>query len=376
VTRRQRVLTGVALVVVVSAVVSAGLLVGHALGPRPLQPVAGPTGLPDVWRAGEHPFELSDRPIEAASLAVDGGGQVVLAAADGNGYRVHPVDAGVEWFRLSPDGRSLAWRESGDTDSENQPLVRVVRLADGRVTEVRVGPGLTSIVAAEWTPDGRRVLMAGGRGPRPEPDPVVWDVDVAAGRARVHCACAGMLPTPAGQVVRRPMPDHIPVVVAPDGVSWAEANPYGPGLEVTDVTGVTYPVRLAAGVDRLLAWTPAGIWLVTPVGGALGSYSRLLLIDPETGRTRGLTDRLPGPEVAPAADLAASGGVVRSEPEHAALERLLAVRAQLDNPFVPLVLLSGLFWLPVLGFCGLLAVAISQIGRPPPRRPPPPGPSG
>ena len=372
-TRRQRVLTGVALVVVVvAAVVAAGVLVGHALGPRPLQPVAGPTGLPDVWRAGQHSFELSDRPIEAASLAVDGGYGVVLAAADGNGYRVHPVDAGVEWFRLSPDGRSLAWRDAADAYGANQPLVRVVRLADGRVTEVRTGDRRTGLVAAEWTPDGRRLLVAGGRGAQPEA--VVWDVDVATGRAAVHCTCGDVRPTSAGRLVRWPLDPG--ALVAPDGRTRALPQNDGMGLDMIDADGVRWPVRLAVNVGEPLAWTPAGIWLVIDISAPQISHSRLVLADPRTGRTRALTDELPQRDVSVAADVAGDGRVVHSEGEPGTVQRLQTVRAWFDNPFVWLALLGGAFWVPVLVVAGLLVVAISQIGRPPPRQSPPPGPPG
>jgi hypothetical protein len=190
----------------------------------------------------------------------------------------------------------------------------------------------------------------------------------------VHCTCGDVRPTSVGRLVRWPLDPG--ALVAPDGTTWAVPQNDGMGLDMTDAEGVKWPVRLAVNVGEPLAWTPAGIWLVTDISAPRISHSRLVLADPRTGRTRGLTDELPGRDVSVAADVAGDGRVVRSEAEPAAVRRLQAVRAWFDNPFVWLVLRGGVFWVPVLVVAGLLIVAISQIGRPPPRRSPPPGPSG
>jgi hypothetical protein len=326
-------------------IVSAGLL-GTAvaapvvvdrtvLGPRPAQPVPGPTGLPDDWEAGAYPFDLARRPVAAASMSVAGEHAVVVAAADGRGYRRQrvlgdPSDT-VTLHRLSPDGARLAWRQQSDDSTPGRPLLRLVRLADGVVTEVAAGPGTTTATYAEWTPDGRRLLVAGGRWPAgrdtwdDEPDPVVWEVDAATGVARVLCECGrDVRPTSGGVLVQAsgesaapetaaaPVPpgtrrlppgdfppedgDRYVPLPAPDGGGYARA--YGAAIRIQPAAGPSRLVEPGAGItdlenDELLAWTGAGIWVARTDPSSVGDYGLprrwLHLVDPVTGATRRLT---------------------------------------------------------------------------------------
>jgi len=66
----------------------AGVGVGvWSAGLDDVQRLDGPVGLPAVWAVPADPALLGDRPLEAASLAVGVGQDVVLVSADGRGYR-------------------------------------------------------------------------------------------------------------------------------------------------------------------------------------------------------------------------------------------------------------------------------------------------
>src|SRR5690242_13154616 len=79
-----------AALVATALVVAAGGY-GWAVGPRGVQELEGPTGVPDRWVAPDHPFDVTKRPIRAASMALRANdGTVVVAAADGRGYRSVP----------------------------------------------------------------------------------------------------------------------------------------------------------------------------------------------------------------------------------------------------------------------------------------------
>jgi hypothetical protein len=367
--RTARLLLGAA--VVLMAVLVGGVAINRAvLGPRPPQPLAGPTGLPDAWRAGDHPFDVAERPIEAASVAVGDGGRVVLASADGHGYRVLESEDPHQDYRLSPDGRRLAWRHWRNEYAPGGPVLQVLRLSDGTRVDVTPAGDWPMAESYAWTPDGRRLLVVGGWyrdefqvGAR-DVAPAVWEVDAATGAARLLCACgAGVRATSGGQLAQVPtrwtpeitaalppgalrLPptdaDDVPLV-SPDGRSWA-----GPGrdeagrevLEVHDVAGgsrTVVPQDVGAGPEvpfrdpeRLLAWTADGIWAVAELydaepGGGYVAHPRLLLLDPDTGEVRRLT-ALPRTEVTLAAGLAAGGRTVPSDRPSAAVDALEGAR--------------------------------------------------
>jgi hypothetical protein len=336
VSRVHRALTvGIVSAGLVGTAVAAPVVVDRTvLGPRPSQPVSGPTGLPDDWEAGAHPFDLARRPVGAASMSVAGYHAVVVVAADGRGYRRQrvvgdPTDT-VALHRLSPDGTRLVWRQESDDYSPGRPLLRLVRLADGAVTELGAGPGRATATFAEWTPDGQRLLVAGGRWPDGRdtwdaPDPVVWEVDAATGAARVLCECgADVRPTSGGVLVQvsgesgspdtaaEPVPPgtrRLPTaeysrefwersgpLPAPDGGAYAQ--PVDGALRIQPATGPARLVEPGGEVtdlsdDGLLAWTAAGIWVTQLDASSIGDRGlprrSLHLVDPATGGTRRMT---------------------------------------------------------------------------------------
>lgn len=324
-------------------VAGAWLWVGPGSGGHTLD---GPLGVPTRWRAPAVPADLGDRPLEAASMAVWSGEAVVLVSADGRGYRRLAPVSGARGFRLSPDGRRLAW-VGRDLRRDPEAALWIVRLADGAeagwvgVRPPGERPFATSL---DWSPDGSRLVVTGGDFTSPPTggervEPRLWDVDARTGAVHLRCACgAGVRSTAAGRLVQVPrsggtdvgaplpagtgrLPALPPTltgapVVDPEGRRWA-APDADHGTTVTGADGVARPLPPAPDDDGpaaygLLAWTGDGIWAVAD--GTAGT--RVGLLDPDTGAFRVTTLVVPGnlpqdvPPLTVATGLAAGGAVV------------------------------------------------------------------
>jgi hypothetical protein len=309
--------------------VVAALAAGYhqlALAGRPTQGLDGALGPPDAWRPPAHPFDVRERPLEAASLAVRTWDGVVLAAADGRGHRRLPLERGDDHVRLSPDGRSLAWHVRASDARPGSPVLRVLRLADGRTVDV-APPGHWPVVTSfDWSPDGAHLVATGGEvgpgvGGLRHIDPQLWRVDARTGATTRLCTCgyavrstadgrlaqvasrdSGEVGTqlPPGAVRLPPAPQVETPLVSPDATAYVRVPEGGDRLEITTSDGRTRMLDATAGPGRygvygsfdtpvapLLAWTADGIWTVTGDSGRGGR--RVALVDPATGATRTLT---------------------------------------------------------------------------------------
>jgi eukaryotic-like serine/threonine-protein kinase len=132
--------------------------------------------------------------------------------------------------KLSPDG---AWAAAIVAEP-----TRLVLYPTGPGEAVQVGIGsLTSLVSAEWFPDGRRLLVCGAEATRP---PRCFVVDRA-----------GSPPAPV-------TPEGVVATLAPDGKTMLHAMADGGFLLSTLDGAAPRPVRGLGPGDRQIAWSRDG----------------------------------------------------------------------------------------------------------------------
>jgi hypothetical protein len=313
-----------------AAVLAAAVGAGYyqlALADRPTQRLDGALGVPDAWRPPSHPYDVRARPLEAASLGMRTWDGVVLAAADGRGHRLLPLARGDDQVKLSPDGRSVAWHVRASDARPGNPVLRVLRLAEGRTVDV-APPGRWPVVTSfDWSPDGAHLVATGGEvGPGAfslrHIDPQLWRVDARTGAVTRLCTCGyavratagGRLvqvasrgsgevgtPIPPGAVRLPPAQQVETPLVSPDATAYVRIPEGTDRLEVTTADGRTRTLDATAGpgvqgaygtydtlTSPLPAWTADGIWAVTG-NATTAEQRRLVLVDPATGATRTLT---------------------------------------------------------------------------------------
>jgi len=284
-----------------------------ALAHRGPAALDGQLGVPDAWRPPSHPFDVHTRPLEAASLAVDTPDGVVLAAADGHGYRLLKTQSG-DQVKLSPDGRWIAWHLPVTDHRPGGPVLQVVRLVDGQSMDVTPPGGWPRVTSFDWSPDSTHLIATGGQlvGGAVGYRPLLWRVDARTGAVSQLCDCGygvrstadGTLvqvPTrgtievssavPPGAVRLPPTPELETPLVNPEGTAYvrvADLNQLAITtedgrtrlLKVIGVSGVTGSL-VAVPTSSLVGWTAAGIWVLTE--------RSLVLVDPETAGVRPLT---------------------------------------------------------------------------------------
>jgi len=183
---------------------------------------------------------------------------------------------------LSPDGRYVAFDAPPDSESLNTDVF-VMPASGGRPVPVVSGPYDDRLL--DWTPDGRRVLVASNRSGAYD----AWSVQVDGGRAEG-----------SPLLLRKDVGMVFPIGFSPDGSYY-----FAPDLGVRDVVLVDWNVesRKAAsapvlatehfsGSTRLPAWSPDGRKLAYLVdhGFLRPADARLRIHDMETGAERTLVD--------------------------------------------------------------------------------------
>ncbi len=183
---------------------------------------------------------------------------------------------------LSPDGKYIAFDESTDPDSLNMDVF-VMDSSGGQAVPVATGPYDDRLL--DWTPDGRRILVASNRSGTYD----AWLVQVRDGNT------VGL-----PQLLRKELG-----LVAPIGFSRDGSFYYAPDLATRDVMVADWSPesRRAAsaprpatehfsGSTRLPAWSPDGRKLAYLVdrGRSRPAETRVRIRDVETGAERTLAD--------------------------------------------------------------------------------------
>jgi hypothetical protein len=373
-----------------------------AIAPRSPATLNGQLGVPDAWRPPSHPFDVRTRPLEAASLAVDTPDGVVLAAADGHGYRLVKTQSS-DQVKLSPDGRWIAWHLPVSDERPGGAALQVVHLVDGQSIDVTPPGRWSKVTSFDWSPDSTHLIATGGQllGGAVGYRPLLWRVDARTGGVSQLCDCGyGVRSTADGTLVQVPTRGTIEVssavppgtvrlpptseletpLVNPEGTAYVRVADLA-RLEVTTkdgrtrllkVIGVSGVTGSLAGVPTpsLVGWTAAGIWVLTE--------RSLVLVDPETAGVRSLT-RFPAAAHAVTVATAITAGsriaVVHADPPEptwytpAAIGD--AVSAALVFPIaffvlviLPLLLLTPLgWWLLALSIAGAVGAAGVAVRR-------------
>lgn len=196
---------------------------------------------------------LSDR-AENKSAQVYG-----ITPAGGEAWAVTDGETSVTDFRISPDGRRIAFLASAKVSTADEqmekergrPIVRdsayavewshvwVATLGQGAATDVRrSSPELLDVTSVEWAPDSRRLAWSA------KPSPVLRYNSLAA-------------------------------VYVQDDVA-------APPRKVSDLPGA----------ESVVAWTSEIGLLIAASGRALGTYNRQLWVVPASGAPRSLTTGL------------------------------------------------------------------------------------
>jgi Tol biopolymer transport system component len=139
--------------------------------------------------------KLSDRPLTPVDYSPDGGqiaavpplrvvagfekpGQLLVMNSDGSGVRritpPHAADAQVDHTSWSPDGRWIAFTNSGNTAN-----IYVVHPDGTELHQLQIDPsaGLVNVFGPAWSPDGEYLAFQGWDG---EPD---LNIDLYVARA-------------------------------------------------------------------------------------------------------------------------------------------------------------------------------------------------
>jgi Tol biopolymer transport system component len=183
---------------------------------------------------------------------------------------------------LSSDGRYVAFDAPPDSESLNTDVF-VMPASGGRPVPVVSGPHDDRLL--DWTPDGRRVLVASNRSGAYD----AWSMQVDGGRAEG-----------SPLLLRKDLGMVFPIGFSPDGSFY-----FAPDVGVRDVVLVDWNVEsqkaasapaLAtehfSGSTRLPAWSPDGRKLAYLVdhGFLRPAEARLRIHDMETGAERTLVD--------------------------------------------------------------------------------------
>jgi Tol biopolymer transport system component len=183
---------------------------------------------------------------------------------------------------LSPDGGYIAFDGPPDSDSLNTDVF-VIPASGGRAVPVVTGPYDDRLL--DWTPDGRRILVASNRSGTYD----AWLTEVDGGKA-----------VGPPLLLRREFGMVFPIGFSPDGSFY-----FAPDVGVRDVVLVDWnigsqeatsaPVLATehfSGSTRLPAWSPDGRKLAYLVdrGFLRPAEARLRIRDVETGAERTLVD--------------------------------------------------------------------------------------
>ena len=183
---------------------------------------------------------------------------------------------------LSPDGKYVAFDESTDPDSLNMDVF-VMPSSGGQAVPVVTGPYDDRLL--DWTPDGRRILVASNRSGTYD----AWLVQVRDGNA------IGL-----PQLLRKELGLVAPIGFSPDGAFY-----FAPDLATRDVMvadwspeshkAISAPrpaTEHFSGSTRLPAWSPDGRKLAYLVdrGRSRPAETRVRIRDMGTGAERTLAD--------------------------------------------------------------------------------------
>ncbi len=208
---------------------------------------------------------------------------------------------------LSPNGKRLAWVESGTAQAGANPgggLIQVMDVSEPEAKPVRIsvclGHSSCNEGSLSWSPDGRRLAFlsdAGLGGPTQ-----LYVVNVSEGPARKLTSFKGPVASPRWS----PDGDSVAVlVIEGEGAEHAK-GPTGPASRETGVIQESHPVRRVAvvsvddGSHRWVspeglfvyehAWSPDSEQLAViaapPPGDANWWVAKLHAVDVESGRTR------------------------------------------------------------------------------------------
>ncbi|WP_240359227.1 alpha/beta hydrolase family protein [Pyxidicoccus trucidator] len=208
---------------------------------------------------------------------------------------------------LSPNGKRVAWVESGSPQAGANPggsLIQVLDLTESEAKPVRVtvcmGQHSCNESSLAWSPDGRKLafLSEAGLGGQVQ----LYVADLSGGPVRKLTSFKGPLSSPRWA----PDGDSVAVlVIEGEGAEHAK-GPTGPASRETGVVQESHPVRRVAvvsvedGSHRLVspeglfvyehAWSPdseqLAITAASPPGDANWWVAKLHAVDAKSGRTR------------------------------------------------------------------------------------------